>query len=167
MIGVEVMENSFVLAAIEIDAPHRNGHHFRARSFDGFDHLRIRAVLTRADHQARAELAPRDDQRLRVGDCCRRNQIGVRHCDLASAHEVDDLDRIVALQLQLRKGRAVAQNGSIALDYDCPRVEVEGAKKVRHRRSSRKTPLVAVHGNYDRIRNRFRHNTSPRHTCER
>src|SRR5205085_1353243 len=101
---------------------------------------------------------------------------------LASAHEVDDLEGIVGCELHHRKGRAVAENGSVALDNDNPRVEAERRQQVRHRRSNGNTPLVAVHSDYDLTRTHFSHKTRRlisscgkraaqtaklRHTCER
>src|SRR3954467_455963 len=62
----------------------------------------------------------------------------------ASAHEGDDLDGIVGCKLQLREGCPVAQNYSVALDDDCPRVEREGGKKIRQRPTGGNPPLGAI-----------------------
>ncbi len=70
MIGIEVMQNSLVLRPIEIDATYRDRYYFRARRLDRLDHLFVRRVLARSDHQARAELASGDGERLRVGEGC-------------------------------------------------------------------------------------------------
>src|SRR5436190_21843295 len=86
----------------------------------------------------------------------------------APAHEVDDLERIVSCELQHRKGRAVTQNGSVALDDDSTRVEAQRSQKIRQGPTRWNTTLCAVHGEYDLTDYGFRHNCArPRHTCER
>ena len=66
------MENPLVLRAVEVDAAHGDGHHFGARRLDRRDHLRVRRVLARADHQPRAELAPADDESACRAPSCDR-----------------------------------------------------------------------------------------------
>src|SRR2546423_5051178 len=85
----------------------------------------------------------------------------------ASAHEVDDLQRIVSCELYHRQGRAVAQNGSVALDDDSARVEVERGEKISDRESDRHATLGAVHGESHLSDGIGCQGACQRHTCER
>src|SRR5205823_13692626 len=86
----------------------------------------------------------------------------------ASAHEVDDLELVVRCKLHHGEGRAVTQNGSVALDDDCPRVELQRREEISDCESDRNAPLGAVHGKShlggDGI---CCQGTCLRHTCER
>ena len=71
MIRIQMMENCLVLGPIEIHAAHRDRHDLGTGRFDRVDHLRVGGVLAGPDHQARAELATRDHEWLRIGQCSR------------------------------------------------------------------------------------------------
>src|SRR2546423_1978088 len=63
----------------------------------------------------------------------------------ASAHEMDDLELVVRCKVHHGEGRAVAQNGSVALDDDRPRVESQGTQEISDRESGGNAPLGTVH----------------------
>src|SRR2546423_12943623 len=64
----------------------------------------------------------------------------------ASSDEVDDLEVVARCKLNHGERRTVAQNGSVALDDDCPRVELQGREEISDREPDGNTPLGAVHG---------------------
>src|SRR5690606_29749159 len=56
-------EDPLLLGPVQVDPPHRDGHHLGAAGLDGTDHLLVRTVFPGAHHQPGAELPPRDHQR--------------------------------------------------------------------------------------------------------
>ena len=49
---VEVVEDAFLFRAVQIHAPHGDGHHLGARGVQGGDHRRVVAVFPRPDHES-------------------------------------------------------------------------------------------------------------------
>src|SRR2546430_7187330 len=86
----------------------------------------------------------------------------------ASAHEVDDLELVVRCKLHHGEGRAVTQNGSVALDDDCPRVELQRREEISDCPSGANPPFCAVDRDNDLSGGSFWYQGArPRHTCER